>query len=91
MSGGLRVEKTNIFSDIDYLKKLVEYFNLHNVKINLESNDQLTDFQIMKQCKILICTGSTMSWAAAFLSNDIEKCYIPIGYKPPIQNTIYYI
>lgn len=49
----------------------------HNIDINIESNDILTDFHIMKNAQILVCSISTMSWCAALLSDTIEKCYMP--------------
>lgn len=84
----------------DYLNN-VKCFIYEKYKINIlvESNDVLTDFHIMKNAKILICSMSTISWCAAFLSSNIEKCYMPdysnIIYpkstcKHPIQNTELY-
>jgi hypothetical protein len=48
-----------------------------NTTIIFESNDILTDFYIMSNCKILVCSVSTLSWCAAFFSKTIEKCYMP--------------
>jgi FkbM family methyltransferase len=83
--------KTEI--EISYLN----YFkNLYNITI--ESNDMITDFQIMKNAKILICSCSTISWIAAFLSDTVETVYFPNynnsrlheTFKQPIDNTILY-
>jgi len=77
---------------IDYLTK-----DLNNIKI--ESNDVITDFTIMRKSKILVCSCSTLSWAASFLSETVEKVYMPNynnpdriheTFKQPIQNTILY-
>tara|TARA_Y100000389_G_scaffold202084_1_gene246486 strand:+ start:999 stop:1790 length:792 start_codon:yes stop_codon:yes gene_type:complete len=57
-----------------------------------ESNDILTDFYIMSNCKILVCSVSTLSWVAAFFSKTIEKCYMP-NHNTKITNefcTCYY-
>ena len=71
--------------------------NLNNYKI--ESNDVITDFTIMRNAKIMVCSCSTLSWAASFLSSTLEKVYIPNynnsdriheTFKTPIQNTILY-
>ena len=48
-----------------------------NTTIIFESNDILTDFYIMSNCKVLVCSVSTLSWCAAFFSKTIEKCYMP--------------
>jgi hypothetical protein len=77
---------------IDYLIK-----DLNNIKI--ESNDVITDFTIMRKSKILVCSCSTLSWAASFLSESLEKVYMPNysnpdriheTFKQPIPNTILY-
>jgi hypothetical protein len=52
----------------------------------------------MKNAKILICSCSTLSWAAAFLSDTIKLVYFPDykinrtheTFKKPIDNTILY-
>jgi hypothetical protein len=53
----------------------------------------------MKNAKILICSTSTVSWAAAFFSETIQKCYFPdytadiypvSSCKYPIDNTELY-
>ena len=44
---------------IDILKSLIK--DTHNIDINIESNDILTDFHIMKNAKILVCSF----WVAA--------------------------
>jgi len=66
----------------EYEKKFINSVeNCLNLKFNtnvvFESNDILTDFYIMSNCKILVCSMSTLSWAAAFFSKTIEKCYMP--------------
>lgn len=95
-------DKLNNYRDIEYLNSIINYFNTKNIKINIEQNDLLTDFNIMKQCKILICSMSTLCWAAAYFSKNIEKCYMPnynffelsdrnnTYFKTPIYKTILY-
>ena len=77
---------------IDYITK-----DLNNIKI--ESNDVITDFTIMRKSKILVCSCSTLSWAASFLSETVEKVYMPNynnpdriheTFKQPIPNTVLY-
>jgi hypothetical protein len=53
--------------------------NKYNNKFDLifESNDLITDFKIMNNAKILICSLSTICWMAGFLSKKIEKVYFP--------------
>lgn len=79
--------------------KYIEYLtrNLSNYKI--ESNDVITDFTIMRKSKLLVCSCSTLSWAAAFLSETLEKVYMPNynnpdriheTFKKPINDTVLY-
>ena len=89
----LNTPKTEI--ERKYINYLTE--NLSNYKI--ESNDVITDFTIMRNAKILVCSCSTLSWAASFLSNVVEKVYMPNynnpdriheTFKYPISNTVLY-
>lgn len=84
----------------EYLQKLVDFiYNKFGFIITIESNDVLTDFHIMKNSELLICSTSTISWAAAFFSDTVEKCYFPdysstiypdSTCKYPIDNTELY-
>ena len=77
-------------SYIDYLRK---YFN-----VVIESNDISTDYHIMKNAKTLVCSTSTISWAAAFFSETVQRVYMPNypanrpheTFRKPIENTIAY-
>jgi hypothetical protein len=89
----LNTPKTEI--ERKYINYLTE--NLNNYKI--ESNDVMTDFTIMRNAKTLVCSCSTLSWAASFLSNVLEKIYMPNynnpdriheTFKYPISNTVLY-
>jgi hypothetical protein len=69
-------------------------------EIIVESNDIITDFNIIKNCKILISSISTICWCASFFSTTIEKCYMPIlnkrisgehcTFRTFIENTDFY-
>jgi hypothetical protein len=83
----------------DIERKYIGYLikDLNNIKI--ETNDVITDFTIMRKSKILVCSCSTLSWAASFLSETVEKVYMPNynnpdriheTFKQPILNTILY-
>ena len=85
--------KTDI--EIRYIKFLTTAFS----NLIIESNDVITDFTIMRTSTILVCSCSTLSWAAALLSNSIEKIYMPDYMqinglhqtcKRPVQNTELY-
>lgn len=86
--------------ELNYIENIKTWFNDNNISINIESNDILTDFHIMKEAKKLICSNSTISWCAALLSDNIEICYMPDyeikanrshqTLKYPIKNTILY-
>lgn len=75
---------------INYLKQYCE--------ITLESNDILTDYHIMRNAKTLVCSNSTVSWAAALLSETVTTVYMPNypatriheTFRNPIKNTIPY-
>lgn len=75
---------------IDYFKK---YYN-----ITIESNSVIEDYHIMKNARILVCSCSTLSWVAAFLSERVNLVYFPNynnnrlheTFKQPIKNTILY-
>jgi hypothetical protein len=60
--------------------KYISFFTLKYNNIVVESNDVITDYTIMKEAKVLVCSCSTLSWAAAILSNNIQKVYMP-DYK----------
>jgi len=82
----------------NYILNIVEYLKNKNINVIIESNDVLTDYYIMKEAEILICSKSTLSWCAAFFSDKIHQCYLPdyeiqpniMTCKYPIDNTIIY-
>jgi len=81
-----------------YLLIITEYLKNKNINVIIESNNILTDYYIMKEAEILICSRSTISWCAAFFSDKIKYCYFPdydtescsMKYKNPTDNTILY-
>ena len=97
-------EKINLEKDIEYLDKILNFFKSHNNKysVSVETNNLITDFNIMKQCKVLICSMSRLSWCAAYLSKNIKLCIMPnynfyndtirkkFFFKKPTINTIFY-
>ena len=78
--------------------KYINFLKKDNNNIVVESNDPITDFNIMKHAKVLVCSCSTLSWCASFMSTTLEKLYFPNyishsiheTFKKPIQNTILY-
>lgn len=93
---------TNLL-DKQYLQKCLDWFKDKNLSIPIvESNNLMIDFNIMKQTKVLICSMSTLSWSAAYLSKTLNTCYMPnynfsedkerkyVTFKIPITNTILY-
>lgn len=97
------IETPTSEADIKYLNTILEWFKENNIPVPIvESNDMLTDYNIMKQAKIIISSMSTLCWAAAYFSKSLEKIYMPNynffdiedrknGYfKTPIINTILY-
>lgn len=85
--------------EISYINYIVDFLKQKNINFIMESNDVLTDYYIMKEAEILICSNSTLSWCAAYFSDKIQICYFPdynsedpesISCKSPINNTIIY-
>ena len=84
--------------EIEYIDFISKFLKNKNINIIIESNDVLTDYYIMKEAEILICSKSTLSWCAAFFSDKIQQCYLPdyeiqpniMTCKSPIDNTILY-
>ena len=74
------------FEYVDFIK---EFMSKKGVNVYVESNDTLTDFYIMKEAEVLICSKSTLSWSAAFFSESIKKCYLP-DYEPSVNSTCKY-
>jgi hypothetical protein len=75
---------------INYLKQSVD--------CAIEMNDIITDYHIMQNAKTLICSNSTLSWAAALLSDVVTTVYMPNypatriheTFRIPKHNTILY-
>ena len=59
-----------------YIKQITDFIG-DKMSVILEHNDTITDYYIMKEAELLICSKSTLSWCAAFFSNKIKKCYLP--------------
>lgn len=81
----------------NYIKYIYDNSKL-KFNFMFESNDIITDFQIMKNTQnILVCSLSTLSWAAALLSETVKTVYLPKNksnihqtFMFPIKNTILY-
>jgi hypothetical protein len=77
--------------------KYINYFKQF-YNITVESNSVIEDYHIMKNAKTLVCSCSTLSWVAAFLSDRVKLVYFPDynnnrsheTFKMPIENTILY-
>ena len=89
--------------DKQYLDTVLSWFVNNNISQPvIESNDMITDYNIMKQAKVIISSMSTLCWIAAYFSKSLEKIYMPNYnffdiedrkngfFKKPIQNTILY-
>ena len=81
----------------NYIKQITDYLSNKKIVNFLEHNDTITDFYIIKEAELLICSKSTLSWCAAFFSDKIKKCYLPdynetanSTCKYPIDNTELY-
>jgi len=85
--------------EFDYINYIQDFLKKQNISTIFETNDVLTDYYIMKEAEVLICSKSTLSWCAAFFSDKIQTCYFPdynidqpdtMTCKSPIDNTILY-
>ena len=86
----------------DYIEECMKWFKCKDLFVSLESNNLMMDFNIMKQAKILVCSMSTLAWTAAYLSKNIQTCYMPNYnfyeipdrshgfFRKPIENTLLY-
>lgn len=70
-------EPINTFKDRRFIQECIMWFEERDLPITTETNSLLIDFNIMKQCKLLVCSMSTLAWSAAYLSKHIELCYMP--------------
>jgi len=91
-------KKTTTNLEDNYIKTILDFLKEKNIDVKIENNELLTDYYIMKEAELLICSKSTLSWCAAFFSNKINICYFPdyeeqpqiMTCKKPIENTILY-
>ena len=60
--------------------KYINFFTKQYDNIVVESNNVITDYTIMRESSILVCSCSTLSWVSAMLSNSLLKVYVP-DYK----------
>lgn len=76
----------------NYIMTLTSFLKKKNKEVHMEHNDVLTDYYIMKEAELLICSKSTLSWSAAFFSDKNKICYYPdqtnMSCKYPTSNTI---
>lgn len=96
------VHHASAATDQQYIQAIQDWFKTRAIPITFESNDVITDFNLMKQAKVLICSMSTLAWTAAYLSKQLELCYMPnynfytiadrktAFFRQPIANTILY-
>ena len=70
-------EPINTLNDRRFIEECIAWFEEHDLPITTETNSLLIDFNIMKQCKLLVCSMSTLAWTAAYLSKHIKLCYMP--------------
>ena len=79
-------KKTTTDFEDNYINTILDFLKEKNIDVKIENNDILTDYYIMKEAELLICSKSTLSWCAAFFSNKIKQCYFP-DYKERINQT----
>ena len=100
-ASGADASTSRAVNDANYIANCLTWFQEHDLPLVVESNALLLDFNIMKQARTLICSMSTLSWAAAYLSTRIQTCYMPhynfygtpresFFFHKPIEHTILY-
>ncbi|WP_026510592.1 alpha-1,2-fucosyltransferase [Butyrivibrio sp. LC3010] len=77
--------------DIDWMRNVIdERYNIKYITIR-DSNSDLKEFEIMKNCKHFITANSTYSWWASWLNTDSESIHIvpsrPYGNDEMIPNS----
>jgi GR25 family glycosyltransferase involved in LPS biosynthesis len=83
------------------IKKHTDWFSTKGINVTIENNDILTDYHIVKNSKIVICTHSSFSWMAVYFSQTVTECYCPnynyfqnhmtnVCFRNPIVNTRLY-
>lgn len=76
--------------ETSYIKSIQDYVeSTGNLQFFIEHNDTITDYYVMKEAEILICSKSTLSWCAAYFSDKIKKCYLP-DYNVSVNSTCKY-
>lgn len=48
-----------------------------NITVSIQHNDVITDFNIIKNAEVIICSNSTLCWVGCFFSEKLKKCYYP--------------
>lgn len=72
--------------------KFEKFFTAKNISVIVESNDDITNFNIMLNCSILVGVYDKELWVSAYLSQKIDSCFIlenEISQIKPIINTIF--
>jgi GR25 family glycosyltransferase involved in LPS biosynthesis len=69
----LLVNKIDDEQELQKISIILEWFKKQGLNINLESNDEIINFQIMKQSNILISSQSNLSWCAYYLSDSVKE------------------
>jgi hypothetical protein len=82
-------KKTEIEFELNYIYTINQHLLNKGIEVIFEHNDTLTDFYIMKEAELLICSKSTLSWCAAFFSDKLKKCYMPDYIETPNQTCKY--
>lgn len=73
-----------ISDDIPFVKENLKI----DGSVSFESNNMITDFQLLQHADIAIIANSTFAWWAAYLNKKAEKIFVPkywLGFKVNIE------
>ena len=71
-------------------KKYIQYIKDKYPDSQFYTNDMISSYNIMRNSEVLVCSRSTLSWAAAFFNEINVKTYMPKNYGTLKHETFQY-
>jgi hypothetical protein len=73
-----------------YDKKYIDYFKNKYKNSIFFDGSVIDSYNLMREATTLICSNSSMSWAAALLSTSLNKVFFPKNSNKTKENTFQY-